>query len=75
MFHQKLYIYHGTNHQVDEENKTLYINHKLLRSLGLDQVKVHGSTNFNTSKLAIEVSCARICIIVGNGCNVGIEPN
>jgi hypothetical protein len=45
------------------------------RSLGLDQAKVHGSTNSNTSKLTIGASCAHICIIVGNRCNVGIEPN
>jgi hypothetical protein len=45
------------------------------RSLGLDQAEVHGSTNFNTSKLTIGVSCAHICIIVGSRCNVGTEPN
>jgi hypothetical protein len=37
MFHQELFLYHGTNYQVDEENKTLFLNHKMLRSLGLDQ--------------------------------------
>jgi hypothetical protein len=75
MFHQKIYFYHGTNHQVDEENKTFYMDHIMLRNLGLDQVKVHGNTNFNTSKLVVGVSCAHICIIVGSGCNVGIERN
>jgi hypothetical protein len=75
MFHKKLYLYHGTNHQIDEENKTFYMDHKMLRNLGLDQVKVHGNTNFNTYKLVVGVSCAHICIIVGNGCNVGTKPN
>jgi len=46
------------NYQVDEENGTLYLDHKVSRSLGSDQEKVHGSTNFNTSKLANGVSCA-----------------
>jgi hypothetical protein len=45
------------------------------RSLGLDQTKVHGNTNSNTSKLAIIVSFAHICIIVGSRCNVGTKPN
>jgi hypothetical protein len=68
-------LYHGTNHRVDEEKETLYLDHKVLRSLRLDQAKVHGSTNFDTSKLAIGISCAHECIIVGSRCNVGIEPN
>jgi hypothetical protein len=75
MFHKKLCLYHGTNYQVDEENETLYLDHRVSKSLGLDQEKVHGSTNFNTSKLANGVSCAHGCIIVGSRCNVGIEPN
>jgi hypothetical protein len=75
MFHQKHCLYHGTNHQVDEENETLYLDHKMLRNLGSNQAEVHGSTNSNTSKLAIRVSWAHKCIIVGNRCNVGIEPN
>jgi hypothetical protein len=58
MFHQELCLYHGTNHQVDEENRTFYLDHKMSRSLGSNQAKVHGSTNFNTSKLVIGVSCA-----------------
>jgi hypothetical protein len=44
MFCQKLCFYHGTNHQVDEENKTLYIDHIMSRSLGSYQAKVHGIT-------------------------------
>jgi hypothetical protein len=75
MFHKKLYLYHGTNHQVDEENGTFYLDHKVLRSLGLDQVEMHGNTNFDTSKLAIGVSRAHKCIIVGSRCNVGTKPN
>ncbi len=38
--------------------------------MGLDQAEIHGSTNFNTSKLVVGVSCAHKCIIVGSGCNV-----
>jgi hypothetical protein len=34
MFHKKLCLYHGTNHQVDEENKTLYLDHRMSKSLG-----------------------------------------
>jgi hypothetical protein len=64
MFHQELCFYHGTNHQVDEENKTLYLDHKMSTSLGLNQAEVHGSTNFNTSKLVVGVSCAHKCIII-----------
>jgi hypothetical protein len=75
MFHKKLYLYHGTNYQVDEENETLYLNHRMLRSLGSNQEKIHGNTNFDTSKLANGVSCAHRCIIIGSRCNVGIEPN
>jgi hypothetical protein len=44
MFHQELCFYHGTNHQVDEKNKTFYLDHKMSRSLGLDQAEVHGNT-------------------------------
>jgi hypothetical protein len=71
MFHQELRLYHGTNHQVDKENKTFYLDHIMSNNLGLDQAKVHGSIDSNTSKLAVGVSCAHICIIVGSGCNVG----
>jgi hypothetical protein len=35
MFHQELFFDHGTNHQVDEENKTLYLDHKMSRNLGI----------------------------------------
>jgi hypothetical protein len=55
MFHQELCLYHGTNHQVDEENKTLYLDHRILRSLGSNQAKIHGSTDSNTSKLVVGV--------------------
>ncbi len=71
MFHQELFLYHGTNHQVDEENITLYLDHIMSRSLGSYKKEVHGSTDSNTSKLAVGVSCAHRCIIVGNRCNVG----
>jgi hypothetical protein len=44
------------------------------RSLGLDQTKIYGSTNFDTSKLAIGVPCAHICIFIGSRCNVNTKP-
>jgi hypothetical protein len=53
MFHNKLYLYYDTNHKVDEEDKNFYLDHKVLRSLGLDQADIYGSTNFDTTKLAI----------------------
>jgi hypothetical protein len=34
---QELYLYHGTNHKVDEEGKTFYLDHKVLRRLGSAQ--------------------------------------
>jgi acyl-[acyl carrier protein]--UDP-N-acetylglucosamine O-acyltransferase len=43
--------------------------------MGLNQAKVHGSTNFDTSKLVIGVSCAHKWIIIGNRCNVGTKSN
>jgi len=39
MFHQELCFYHGTNHKANEENKTLYLDHRMLRSLGSNQTK------------------------------------
>jgi hypothetical protein len=65
----------GTNHKTNEENITFYLDHRMSRSLGLDQVEIHRSTNFYTSKLAIGVSCAHKCITIGNKCNVGTESN
>jgi hypothetical protein len=47
----------------------------MFKSLGLNQIEVHGNTNLNISKLGVGVSCAHICIIVGSRCNVGIQPN
>jgi hypothetical protein len=41
-------FYHGTNHKADEENKTLYLDHKVLRIMGSYQEEIHGSTNSNT---------------------------
>ncbi len=73
-FIKKNSFYHGTNHKVGEENITFYLYHKVSKSLGSDQVKIHG-TNSNTSKLAIGVSCAHRCIIIGSRCNVGMKPN
>jgi hypothetical protein len=75
MFHQEFCLYHGTNYKVDEENKTFYPNHRMSKSLGLDQVEIHENTNSNTSKLVIGVSCGHICIIVDSRCNVGTKPN
>jgi hypothetical protein len=74
-FIKKIYLYHGTNHKVDEENRTLYLDHKVSKNLGSDQIKIHGSTNSNTCKLGIRVSCAHECIIICNKCNVGTKPN
>jgi hypothetical protein len=74
-FIKKLCLYHGTNQQVDEENETLYLDHKVSRNLGLNKKRVHGSTNYDISKLANGVSCAHKCIIIGSMCNAGIELN
>jgi len=71
MFHQELCFYHGNNHKSNEENKTLYLDHRMSRSLGSYQTKILGSINFDTSKLVVGVSCAHTCIIIGSGCNVG----
>jgi len=54
-FHQELSLSnHGTNHQVDEQNIIFYLDHRVSISLGSNQAKVHGSTDFNISKLALE---------------------
>jgi hypothetical protein len=66
MFHKKICLYHGTNHKVDEQDKTFYLDHIMSRSLGLDQTKIHRSANFDTSKLVDGVSCAHRCIIIGS---------
>jgi hypothetical protein len=46
----------------------------VLRNLGFYLFLKHGSTNFNTSKLANGVSCAHRCIVVGSRCNVDKKP-
>jgi hypothetical protein len=71
---KKTPFYHGNDHKVGEENITFYLYHKVSKSLGSNQVKIHG-TNSNTSKLAVGVSCAHKCIIIGSRCNVGMKPN
>jgi hypothetical protein len=70
MFHQELCLYHGTNHKVDEEDVTLYLDHKVSKSLGLDEVQIYGNINF-----ASRVSCSHKCIFIGNRCNVSIKRN
>jgi hypothetical protein len=40
MFHQELCRYHGTNHKVDEEDKTLHLANKVLKNLGSNQVEI-----------------------------------
>jgi len=75
MFHQELCFYHGINHKDDEEDITFYLDHIMSKSLGSDQTKIHGNTNFDTSKLVVRISCAHICIIISSRCNVSIEPN
>jgi hypothetical protein len=71
MFHKKLSFYHGINYKVDEEDKTIYLDHKVLENLGSNQTKIYGNTNYDTSKLAFGISYAHKCIIIGNRCNVG----
>jgi len=39
MFHKFFCLYHGTNHQVDEENDTFYLDHRVSRGLGSDKKK------------------------------------
>jgi len=65
----------GINYKADEKDVTIYLDHKVLRSLGSNQTKIYGNTNFDTSKLVVGISYAHRCIIIGNRCNVGIEPN
>jgi hypothetical protein len=57
------------------KTKPFYLDHKVLKSLGLYQVKIHRSTNFDTSKLVVGISCAHKCITIGNRCNFDIESN
>ncbi len=63
MFHKKLYLYHGINHKVDEKNRTFYLDHKVSRNLGSYQIEIHGSTNSNTCKLGIGISCAHESLV------------
>jgi len=44
MFYQELCIYHGSNYQTHEEDKTIYVNPKMSRNLGVDKTKVYKST-------------------------------
>jgi hypothetical protein len=44
----KNFVHHGTNHKANEEDKTFYLDHKVLRSLGSYQVEIHGNTNIDT---------------------------
>jgi hypothetical protein len=75
MFHQEVCLYHETNHKVDEEDKTFYLNHIMSKSLGLYQTKIHRNINFDTSKLVDGISCAHKCITIGSRCNVGTKSN
>ncbi len=43
------------------------------RSLGSNQVEIHRSNTYDTSKLVVGVSCAHICITIGSRCNVGTK--
>jgi hypothetical protein len=36
---QKLCLYHGINHKANEEDVTIYLDHRVLRSLGSNQTK------------------------------------
>jgi hypothetical protein len=75
MFHQELCIYHGINYKVDDEDITIYLEHRVLRNLGSNQIKIYGSTNSDTSKLVVGISYAHKCIIIGSRWNVGTKPN
>jgi hypothetical protein len=75
MFHQELCFNHGTTHKVDEEDRTFYLDHKVSRSLGSNQVEIHRSTNFDTFKLVVGISCAHKYITIGNRRNFHIESN
>jgi hypothetical protein len=48
MFYQELCIYHGSNHQTHEEDKTIYVNPRMLSNLGVDKTKVYKSTSYIT---------------------------
>jgi len=74
MFHQEFCLYHGTNHKVDEEDKTVYLDYKQSGNLGSNQTKICGSTNFDTSKLAVRFPCVHKCIFTSNKCNVRQNP-
>jgi len=50
---------------------TIYLDHRVLKSLGSNQTKIYGSTNSDTKKLEAGISYTHICIIIGNRCNVG----
>ncbi len=48
--------------------KPFYLDHRMSKNLGSNQVELHGNTHYNTSKLAVGVSCGQICIIIGSMC-------
>jgi hypothetical protein len=74
LFHQEHCLYHGTNHKANEEDKTLYLDHKMSKNLRSNQAEIYGSTNFDNSKLAIGVPCARICILLAMGAMLAQNP-
>jgi hypothetical protein len=58
-----------------KKTKPFHLDCIVSKNMGSNQAEVDGSINFDTPILAIRVSCAHKCIIIGNRCNVGIKPN
>ncbi len=48
---------------------------KCQKAWGSYKVEIHGSIDYDTSKLVDGVPCAHICIIIGSRCNVSTKPN
>jgi hypothetical protein len=61
--------------KLTKKTKSFYLEHRVSKSLGSDQTKIHGNINFDTSKLATKVSYAHKCIIISSRCNVGTKAN
>jgi hypothetical protein len=58
-----------------KKTEPFYLDQKVSKNLGLDQVETYGNTNFDTSKLVATIPCAHKCIFTSSRCIVSTKPN
>jgi len=71
MFHQELCLHHDPHHEIIMQNRCVYVDCWMLRSMGDHKTEVSRCTDLNYTQMGHGVSCPHRCIKASSWAYVG----